>query len=66
MTIPRSAIWLFLLYLLVYVGFMALSAFAPQVMAATPVAGLPLSILYGFALIALAFVLAGVYLRVNR
>lgn len=66
MSIPRIALGLFLLYLAVYVGFVAVSAFAPQVMAATPVAGLPLSLLYGFALIALAFVLAGIYLRVTR
>lgn len=66
MTIPRIALWLFALYLAVYVGFMAVSAFAPQAMAATPLAGLPLSLLYGFALIGLAFVFAGIYLRVTR
>ena len=66
MTIPRIALWLFVLYLAVYVGFMALSAFAPQTMAATPLAGLPLSLVYGFALIGLAFVFAGIYLRVTR
>jgi uncharacterized membrane protein (DUF485 family) len=66
MTIPRSALWLFVLYLAVYVGFVAVSAFAPQAMAATPFAGMPLSILYGFVLIGLAFVLAGIYLRVTR
>lgn len=66
MTIPRIALWLFAVYLAVYVGFMAVSAFAPQAMAATPVAGLPLSLLYGFALIGLAFVFAGIYLRVTR
>ena len=66
MTIPRIALWLFVLYLAVYVGFMAVSAFAPQAMATTPIAGLPLSILYGFALIGLAFVFAGIYLRVTR
>ncbi len=66
MRIPRIALWLFALYLLVYVGFMGLSAFAPTVMAATPLAGLPVSLLYGLLLIALAFALAALYLRVAR
>lgn len=66
MTIPRIALLLFTIYLAVYIGFMFVSAFAPQAMAATPLAGLPLSLLYGFALIGLAFVFAGIYLRVTR
>lgn len=66
MQIPRIALWLFACYLLVYVGFVALSAFAPAVMAATPLAGLPVSLLYGLVLIALAFLLAALYLRVAR
>jgi uncharacterized membrane protein (DUF485 family) len=63
---PRIALWLFGSYLLVYVGFMALAAFAPGVMAATPIAGLPVSLLYGLLLIGLAFVLAALYVRVAR
>lgn len=66
MTIPRVALWLFGLYLLVYVGFMAVAAFAPGLMATTPLAGLPLSLLYGLLLIALAFVFAALYLRLAR
>ena len=45
---------------------MAVAAFAPGVMAATPLAGLPLSLLYGLLLIGLAFVLAALYLRLAR
>ena len=63
---PRIALWLFGSYLLVYVGFMGLAAFAPGVMAATPLAGLPVSLLYGLFLIGLAFVLAALYVRVAR
>jgi uncharacterized membrane protein (DUF485 family) len=63
---PRIALWLFGLYLLVYIGFMAVSAFAPAAMAATPLAGLPSSLLYGLVLIVLAFVLAALYVRVAR
>ena len=66
MRIPRVALWLFALYLLVYVGFMVLAAFAPAVMARTPLAGLPLSLLYGLTLIGLAFILAALYLRLAR
>ena len=66
MRIPRVALWLFSLYLLVYVGFMGVAAFAPGLMAATPLAGLPLSLLYGLLLIGLAFVLAALYVRVAR
>jgi uncharacterized membrane protein (DUF485 family) len=66
MRIPRVALWLFSLYLLVYVGFMGVAAFAPGMMAATPLAGLPLSLLYGLLLIGLAFVLAALYVRVAR
>jgi uncharacterized membrane protein (DUF485 family) len=66
MRIPRIALWLFASYLLVYVGFMWLSAFNAGLMAATPLAGLPLSLLYGLLLIALAFILAALYLRVAR
>jgi len=66
MTIPRVALYLFAIYLAVYIGFMGVSAFAPALMARTPLAGLPLSILYGIGLIGLAFVLAGLYLRATR
>lgn len=66
MRISGVALWLFGLYLLVYVGFMGVAAFAPGLMAATPMAGLPLSLLYGLLLIALAFVLAALYLRIAR
>jgi uncharacterized membrane protein (DUF485 family) len=66
MHIPRIALWLFACYLLVYVGFVALSAFAPAAMSATPLVGLPVSLLYGLFLIVLAFVLAALYVRVAR
>lgn len=52
---------LFGLYLLFYGGFVGLSAFAPQVMEVTPLAGVNLAILYGFALILAALVSALIY-----
>ena len=52
---------LFVVYLLLYGGFVFLNAFAPETMEATPVAGVNLAILYGFGLIVAALVLALLY-----
>ena len=57
----RSGLWLFCVYLVVYIGFVLLTAFAPQVMQITFASGLNVAILYGLGLIALAMVLALVY-----
>jgi uncharacterized membrane protein (DUF485 family) len=56
----RYGLVLFTVYLLLYGGFVGLNAFAPDVMSRT-VAGVTLAVLYGFALIAAAFLLALVY-----
>jgi uncharacterized membrane protein (DUF485 family) len=52
---------LFVFYLLLYAGFMALNAFDPEAMEQTPWAGVNLAILYGLGLIVVAFVLAVIY-----
>ena len=52
---------LFILYLVVYSGFVAMNAFRPDLMAAKPVAGINIAVLYGFGLIVGAFVVALVY-----
>jgi uncharacterized membrane protein (DUF485 family) len=57
----RLGLWLFLVYVILYGGFMGLAAFAPQVMAKKPFGGVNLAILYGLGLIVAAFVLALVY-----
>ncbi len=57
----KLGLGLFLLYLLIYAGFVGLNAFAPERMEVTPIAGLNLAILYGFGLIAVAFVLSAIY-----
>jgi len=62
--LPRNArigLVLFTVYLLFYGGFVFLNAFSPESMEATPVAGVNLAILYGFGLIAAAFVMAVIY-----
>jgi uncharacterized membrane protein (DUF485 family) len=57
----RFGMILFVVYVVFYGGFVALSAFAPGVMA-EDVAGVNLAVVYGFALIIAAFVLALVYM----
>jgi uncharacterized membrane protein (DUF485 family) len=57
----RIGYFLFLLYLLLYGGFVLLNTFSPETMEATPVAGVNVAILYGFGLIISAFVLALIY-----
>ena len=62
----RVGMVLFIVYLAIYAGFVALSAFAPSVMAKPFLAGVNLAIVYGFALIGLALALAIVYLMLCR
>lgn len=52
---------LFVVYLLLYGGFVFLNAFSPEVMDNQPFAGINLAVLYGFGLILAAFVLALLY-----
>lgn len=57
----RYGMILFLIYLAFYGGFVGLNAFFPAQMESTPALGLNLAILYGFALIIAAMVLALLY-----
>ncbi len=57
----RYGMRLFLIYLVIYAGFVGLNAFRPDVMEWTPAWGLNLAVLYGLALIVIAMVLALVY-----
>jgi uncharacterized membrane protein (DUF485 family) len=60
----RQARWglvLFAVYLAFYAGFVLLNTFRPQAMGAAPLFGVSLAVLYGFALIGAALVLAGIY-----
>lgn len=57
----RAGLILFLAYLVLYMSFVLLAAFAPKAMEATPLAGVNLAIWYGIGLIGGAFVLALVY-----
>ncbi len=57
----RLGLWLFFMYSLFYFGFVVVCAFAPSWSAWELTPGLNLAIVWGFALIAVAFVLALVY-----
>lgn len=62
----RYGLVLFAIYLVLYGGFMLLSAFAPQKMAAPAIAGVNLAIVYGIGLIIGALVLAAIYMYLCR
>lgn len=57
----RLGLRLFLFYALFYLAFVLVNAFAPQLGERQVVGGLNLAVLWGFALIGLAFVLALIY-----
>jgi uncharacterized membrane protein (DUF485 family) len=62
----RMGVILFVVYVLFYGGFMALSAFWPEAMSKPFLRGVNLAIVYGFALIVAALVLALVYMKICR
>lgn len=62
----RTGLILFFPYLLFYAGFVAMNTFASQRMGEPAFMGLNLAIVYGFALIVGAFLLAIVYLWLCR
>lgn len=59
----RLGVWFFLIYGIVYAGFVVLNLAAPAVMDAILVFGLNVAVLYGFGLIVFALLLALVYNR---
>lgn len=56
----RLGIWMFLIYLVVYAGFVVLSSVRPDIMARL-FGGLSMAIVYGFGLIVLAMIMAFIY-----
>jgi uncharacterized membrane protein (DUF485 family) len=57
----RLGVWMFLVYCVIYVGFVALNLTSPQLMGTVVFAGLNLVTVYGFALIIIALVQAIIY-----
>jgi uncharacterized membrane protein (DUF485 family) len=62
----RKGVILFLVYVIFYGGFMALSAFSPETMSRPFLGGANLAVVYGFALILAALVLALLYMKLCR
>jgi uncharacterized membrane protein (DUF485 family) len=56
----RIGIWMFILYLSVYVGFVAINTIKPTLMESL-IGGQNLAVVYGFGLIIFAFILALFY-----
>jgi len=57
----KLGIKLFWLYAGIYAGFVAIAAFAPELMKASALAGVNVAIIYGMGLIVLAIVLGVIY-----
>jgi len=62
----RIGLGLFWIYVLLYVGFMALVLFRPDLLSLRPFGGVNLAIAYGMGLIAGAFLLAIIYMAACR
>jgi uncharacterized membrane protein (DUF485 family) len=58
----RFGFWLFIVYVILYGGFVYLAAFRADLMASKPFGGVNLAVLYGMGLIVSAFVLALIYM----
>jgi len=56
----RLGVWMFILYTLVYAGFVVINAVNPGLMQKV-ILGQTLAVIYGFGLIVFAFVLAIIY-----
>ena len=57
----RLGVWMFILYAIFYVGFVAINVLNPLTMASIVFLGLNLAVVYGFGLIAFAMILALIY-----
>ena len=53
--------WMFAIYSLLYVGFVAINLIKPQMMESTVLSGLNLAVVYGFGLIIVALIQALLY-----
>ena len=58
----KLGLGLFVVYLLLYFGFMGIATFKYEWFASTPIGGVNLAILYGMGLIVAALVLALIYM----
>lgn len=56
----KTGVWMFLVYMVVYVGFILINLINPKLMGAN-IGSLNLAIVYGFGLIVFALILAFIY-----
>jgi uncharacterized membrane protein (DUF485 family) len=57
----RLGVWMFLVYAIIYAGFVLINLVKPRMMEATVFAGTNLAVFYGFGLIVFAIILSLVY-----
>jgi len=57
----RLGVWMFLLYAIIYAGFVAVNIISPITMEKTMFLGLNLAVVYGFGLIIFALIQALIY-----
>lgn len=57
----RLGLWMFLVYCIVYIGFVAINIIAPKMMESVVGSGLNLAVVYGMGLIIFAMILAVLY-----
>lgn len=62
----RLGVWMFLAYLIVYSGFVAINVIKPVMMESVVLFGLNLAVVYGFGLIIVALILALIYNQLCR
>jgi uncharacterized membrane protein (DUF485 family) len=62
----RVGVILFVVYVVFYGGFMALSAFSPETMSEPFLGGVNLAVVYGFALIIVPLALGFIYMKLCR
>ena len=59
----RLGVWMFIVYALIYAGFVAINVIHPVLMETRILFGMNLAVVYGFGLIVFALVLALIYNR---
>jgi uncharacterized membrane protein (DUF485 family) len=62
----RLGLFLFIIYLALYVGFMAIAAFKYELFQSKPLWGVNFAILYGLGLIVAALLLALIYMKLCK
>lgn len=60
----RLGVWMFILYAIIYGGFVAINVLKPTLMEVRIIFGLNLAVVYGFGLIVFALILALIYNRI--